>query len=316
MVGAVGARVSFEEGSMLLAELAAVTVDPKQVERHAEALGREVAGDEAQQTAPMDQTPLPPTLYLGMDGTGIPVRASEVVGRTGKQADGSAKTREVKLCTIWSAEGRDEEGRPERDRCSVSYSAVIESAAIPDASVVRSEFSQRVSAKQTDAGTAKRNAPPSSATQKPGSGTLRKNSFPKPSKSSAAFASKVILPKPKRGLKNDTPNWTKINSRRSWVRYVPFWNLPTRLENVTTTFAATGAACAIQVSMRSASAPLPGLSRQVAKLASLLDSNVPACIGQCWARMPSSRHVATFSVVDLRTSGSAGPLSNSPPSPA
>lgn len=144
MVSAVGARVSFKESSILLDQLAAVTVDPKQVERHAEALGREVADDEKQEVAPMEQTPLPSTLYLGMDGTGIPIRASELTGRSGKQADGTSKTREVKLCTIWSAEARDEEGHPVRDQGSVSYSAAIESAATPDASEVRSEFSERV----------------------------------------------------------------------------------------------------------------------------------------------------------------------------
>ncbi|HEY1204738.1 MAG TPA: ISKra4 family transposase, partial [Bryobacteraceae bacterium] len=144
MVAAVGARASFEESSLLLDQLAAVTVDPKQVERHAEALGREVADDEKQDVTPMEQTPLPPTLYLGIDGTGIPVRAAELVGRSGKQADGTAKTREVKLCTVWSAEARDEEGHPMRDRGSVSYSAAIESAATPDVSQVRSEFTERV----------------------------------------------------------------------------------------------------------------------------------------------------------------------------
>ena len=33
------------------------------------------------------------TMYLGLDGTGVPVRKSEVEGRRGKQPDGSAKTR-------------------------------------------------------------------------------------------------------------------------------------------------------------------------------------------------------------------------------
>lgn len=144
MVAAVGARVSFEESSLLLDQLAAVRVDPKQVERHAEALGREVADDEKHEVAPIEQTPLPPTLYLGIDGTGIPIRAAELTGRSGKQADGSAKTREVKLCTVWSAEARDEEGHPVRDPGSVSYSAAIESAATPDTSEVRSEFTERV----------------------------------------------------------------------------------------------------------------------------------------------------------------------------
>ena len=144
MVAAVGARVSFAESSILLDQLAAVTVDSKQVERHAEALGREVADDEKQEVSPLEQTPLPPTLYLGMDGTGIPIRSSELTGRSGKQADGTAKTREVKLCTVWSAEARDQEDHPVRDQGSVSYSAAIESAATPDASALRSEFTERV----------------------------------------------------------------------------------------------------------------------------------------------------------------------------
>ena len=144
MVANVGARVSFAESSILLNQLASVTVGPKQVERHAEALGREVAADEKQEIEPIEQTPLPPTLYLGMDGTGIPIRSSELTGRSGKQADGTAKTREVKLCTVWSAEARDEEDHAVRDQGSVSYSAAIESAATPDACLVRAEFTERV----------------------------------------------------------------------------------------------------------------------------------------------------------------------------
>jgi hypothetical protein len=65
-------------------------------------------------------------------------------GRRGKQEDGSAKTREVKLCTIWSAESRDEEGVPIRDQGSVTYSAAIESAAAPDTGAERSQFAERV----------------------------------------------------------------------------------------------------------------------------------------------------------------------------
>ena len=100
MTGTVGAMVSFQEGSALLRELAGVPVDAKQVERTAEALGKEIAEDERVHSEPLDALPLPRTLYLGMDGTGIPLRAEELVERTGKQPDGSAKTGEVKLCTI------------------------------------------------------------------------------------------------------------------------------------------------------------------------------------------------------------------------
>lgn len=144
MVGSVGALVSFEEGSQLLAELAGIDVTPKQVERTAEALGEEIAADEKQDRMPLDQTTLPGTLYLGMDGTGIPMRKSELEGRPGKQPDGSAKTREVKLCTVWSAESRDEEGRAVRDQGSVTYSAAIETAATLDVDENLAEFTQRV----------------------------------------------------------------------------------------------------------------------------------------------------------------------------
>jgi hypothetical protein len=144
MIGTVGAMVSFQEGSELLTELAGVAVDAKQVERTAEALGKEIAADECAHTEPLDSLSLPHTLYLGMDGTGIPLRAEELAGRTGKQPDGSAKTGEVKLCTIWSAESFDEEGTPIRDEGSVTYSAALESASALDTAATRSPFAQRV----------------------------------------------------------------------------------------------------------------------------------------------------------------------------
>ncbi len=145
MVGMVGAMVSFEEGHELLRELAGVELSTKHVERAAEALGREVAQDErCVVTPPPALLEVAPTLYLGVDGTGVPMRASELEGREGKQPDGSSRTREVKLVTIWSAEGRDKEGTPVRDAGSVSYSAAIESAATRDTDETPSEFAQRV----------------------------------------------------------------------------------------------------------------------------------------------------------------------------
>jgi hypothetical protein len=153
MVGRVGAMVSFEEGHELLSELAGVQVPTKHVERAAEALGREIAQDERRVVEPAAaEEPLARTLYLGMDGTGVPVRKEELEGRGGKQPDGSAKTREVKLCTIWSAEGRDEEGTPVRDEGSISYSAAIESAAQKDTDPSPSEFAARVEREATRRG--------------------------------------------------------------------------------------------------------------------------------------------------------------------
>lgn len=149
MVGSVGAAVSFEEGSALLGELAGVEVDAKQVERVAEELGAEIAEQERHSPEPQGERPSAPTLYLGLDGTGVPMRPTELGGRAGKQPDGTAKTREVKLCTVWSAESRDAEGRPVRDEGSVTHSAAIESAATLDTDRELSQFTQRVEREAT-----------------------------------------------------------------------------------------------------------------------------------------------------------------------
>lgn len=130
MVGAVGSSVAFEEGGLLLAELTDIHLDAKTIERVSEALGRAITVDERLLVDP--DPPSAPTLYLGMDGTGIPMRKQELHGRAGKQPDGSSKTREVKLCTVWSAEGRDKNSVPVRDAGSVTYSAAIESVATLD----------------------------------------------------------------------------------------------------------------------------------------------------------------------------------------
>lgn len=144
MVSSAAAMVSFAESSELLQELAGVQVVAKRVERTAEALGREIAEDEKLTVEPAPESEIVSTLYLGVDGTGVPMRKREVQGRRGKQPDGSAKTREAKLVTVWSAEARDDEGSPVRDEGSVTYSAAIESAAQKDTAEVPSEFALRV----------------------------------------------------------------------------------------------------------------------------------------------------------------------------
>jgi len=142
MTGSVAALVSFEESSSMLHELAGVEVSISQVQRAAEALGEEIAADERVCLERMGE--IAPTMYLGMDGTGVPMRAEEVGGRIGKQPDGSAKTREAKVVTVWTAESRDEEGTPVRDPGSITYSAAIESAATADTSLNRSNLAERV----------------------------------------------------------------------------------------------------------------------------------------------------------------------------
>ena len=143
MTGLAAARVSFAETSALLHDLAGIRIEAKQAERAAEALGKAVQADEEAHVGV--EPGRAPTLYLGMDGTGVPVRKSETQGRAGKQADGSAKTREVKLVTVWAA-ALDADGRelPGRESGSVSYTAAIESAASRDTDTEPSAFAARV----------------------------------------------------------------------------------------------------------------------------------------------------------------------------
>ena len=90
MTGSAAALVSFAEASGLLAELAGVRVEAKQVERVAEALGREIAAAE-REGAVEPEPPSAPTMYLGLDGTGVPVRRAESAGRARQTARGDGE---------------------------------------------------------------------------------------------------------------------------------------------------------------------------------------------------------------------------------
>jgi len=69
-----------------------------------------------------------PLLYIGLDGTGAPMRRDALQGRRGRQPDGSARTREVKLACVFTQHGTDAEGLPCRDPNSTSYVANFKSA--------------------------------------------------------------------------------------------------------------------------------------------------------------------------------------------
>ena len=170
-------------------------------------------------------------MYLGMDGTGVPMRQSEVAGCVGKQPDGSAKTREAKLVTVWTAESRDDQGKPMRDPGSVTYAAAIESAATRDTNPERSDFAERVLREATRRSFT---AAPRCAvlgdgaacperTRNRGSGTPPRSCFLKPfrywigttlKKPCTAPRSRSLVPpaqKPNPGPRRAVPNWMMEN---------------------------------------------------------------------------------------------------------
>ena len=133
-----GSQTQFEQAAQDLLCYASLQIEPREIERVAEEVGRQVEQWLSQEQELIVHTGLsvPPQLephakfYISFDGTGIPVRKSELVGRRGKQADGSARTREVKLGCVFTQVGLDKEGRPQRDPDSTTYVGAIESSTL------------------------------------------------------------------------------------------------------------------------------------------------------------------------------------------
>ena len=120
MVAQVGSQEPFAAGSRDLAEPAGLHVTGKRVERSAEADGEQVRATLAQHAqAVITGTVVPlrtperiPTLYLALDGTGVPTVPADTEGRAGKSLDGRAHTREVKLGCCCTQTTVDAKGRP------------------------------------------------------------------------------------------------------------------------------------------------------------------------------------------------------------
>ena len=124
MIALAGAGVPFATAACLLAGLAGITVPARTVQRSAEASGKaaraaaaaEAAAIRARTLAPLPpREPVPDMLYAEVDGTGVPVRASETEGRPGKDGAARAGTREVKLARLLTVSGMNDAGRPVTD---------------------------------------------------------------------------------------------------------------------------------------------------------------------------------------------------------
>jgi hypothetical protein len=137
MMGFVGGRGPFGEGQVLLEELAQIKVNVKAVERTAEAIGEEIEEKKQREIKGVMGGTIRfmegaeeerGTMYVLMDGTGVPVVGRETAGRRGRGGDGKARTREAKLGCVFTQTRLDEEGRPVRDEDSTTYVGAIEEA--------------------------------------------------------------------------------------------------------------------------------------------------------------------------------------------
>lgn len=112
MMALVGSNGSFAQGREQLEALAGLQVTTKAVERHAEAIGGDIAAGEQAERQRALQLELPtvrgpeiPVLYIEMDGTGVPMATAETEGRVGKIAGERARTREAKLGCVFTQTG-------------------------------------------------------------------------------------------------------------------------------------------------------------------------------------------------------------------
>ena len=117
---------SFAEGAALLGLLSGVRLSESTFRRRALAAGRRAI--EAQES-PATWIPEPllpawllastspaiPTLYITLDGTGVPCVKKDLRGVKGKGKDGKPKTREVKVGVVGTYRRLDKKGRPVRD---------------------------------------------------------------------------------------------------------------------------------------------------------------------------------------------------------
>jgi len=102
-----------------LEQTGGIAVSARQIQRVVQRVGRS-----AQQWQEREAQPGPcdaPILYASADGTGVPMMPEELKGRRGKQADGTAKTRQIYLGCVFTQHQMDPEGNPVRDYESTTY---------------------------------------------------------------------------------------------------------------------------------------------------------------------------------------------------
>jgi hypothetical protein len=129
LMGYAASKSSYGEASEDLRVLSGLNLAATDIQREVLATGphlREALERRREVPAPREEVPI---LYIAVDGTGAPMRPEALAGRKGKQADGSARTREVKMGCVFTQTHRDEKGDPIRDPGSTTYVANFKEAA-------------------------------------------------------------------------------------------------------------------------------------------------------------------------------------------
>lgn len=112
---------SFELASETLYRFARLDIPGRQIQRVVNTFGPKAAEWMDRREAAPRQEPVE-ILNIQTDMTGIPSRPEELKGIKGKQPDGTAKTRQIKVGCVFT-QSRDAKGEPRRDPLSSTYLA-------------------------------------------------------------------------------------------------------------------------------------------------------------------------------------------------
>jgi hypothetical protein len=110
---------SYQKAETHLLETGGIRVSARQIQRLLQPVGE--AAQRWQERPAQPGGSAVPVLYVSADATGVPMRKEELVGRAGKQEDGSAKTRSAYLGCVFTQHKTDAEGHPVRDYESTTY---------------------------------------------------------------------------------------------------------------------------------------------------------------------------------------------------
>lgn len=119
---------SYQKAEDHLQETGGIPISARQVQRLAQQVGAAAqTWQEREALTPLPGTKVAPIMYVGGDGSGVPMRKEELEGRAGKQPDGGSKTRMAYLGCVFTQHKKDEEGNPIRDHDSTTYVSTFNS---------------------------------------------------------------------------------------------------------------------------------------------------------------------------------------------
>lgn len=102
-------EAGFDKAEQHLRETGGIHMDARQIHRLIQRVGPAAQAWQQRDDQPGSAARPPvPIMYVSADGIGIPMRKKELEERAGKQADGTAKTRQVYLGCVFTQHNRDE----------------------------------------------------------------------------------------------------------------------------------------------------------------------------------------------------------------